>query len=153
MLRYFPRSRAAESIGSGMSFGLRKAGIDVGADHHDQIFCSRRRRFGRPDFVFPAAHVAVFVDGCFWHGCPAHGQIPASNRRFWKEKINRNIARDIRITRKLRRLGWHVFRVWEHNLGKPLLNRKLGRLRRIVGAGRPIDRAPAGRKKLRDLCP
>jgi len=90
---------------------------------------------GHPDFVFPAARVAVFVDGCFWHGCPAHGQIPAANRRFWKNKIDRNIARDLRTTRKLRRLGWHVFRVWEHDLGKPLLNRKLGRLRRIVVAG------------------
>ena len=87
---------------------------------------------GKPDFVFPAARVTVFVDGCFWHGCPVHGQIPASNRQFWINKITSNIARDRRATRKLRTLGWHVFRVWEHDLNKPTLNRKIGRMRRIV---------------------
>ena len=87
---------------------------------------------GNPDFVFPDARVAVFVDGCFWHGCPLHGQIPASNRKFWKKKINGTIIRDNRTTRILRRLGWHVFRIWEHDLGKPRLNCKLGRMRRIL---------------------
>ena len=88
--------------------------------------------FGKPDFVFPRARIAVFVDGCFWHGCPRHGEIPADNRNFWKEKIARNIRRDNLVTRKLRIMGWHVFRVWQHDLGKPQLNRKLGKIRRIL---------------------
>ena len=88
--------------------------------------------FGKPDFVFPRARIAVFVDGCFWHGCPRHGEIPADNRNFWKEKIARNIRRDNLVTRKLRIMGWHVFRVWQHDLGKPQLNCKLGKIRRIL---------------------
>ena len=88
--------------------------------------------FGKPDFVFPRARMSVFVDGCFWHGCPRHGQIPANNRKFWKEKIARNIRRDNQVTRKLRFLGWHVFRIWQHDLGKPALNPKLGKIRRIL---------------------
>lgn len=87
---------------------------------------------GKPDFTFPRAQVAVFVDGCFWHGCPVHCQIPATNRKFWKNKIHRNMRRDKQVARKLRYEGWHVFRIWEHDLGKPILNRKLGKLRRIV---------------------
>ncbi|MGI9298651.1 MAG: very short patch repair endonuclease [Gammaproteobacteria bacterium] len=87
---------------------------------------------GSPDFVFPAARAAVFVDGCFWHGCPIHGTTPKTNRRFWREKIARNIARDKKVSRCLRRDGWHVFRFWEHDLKKKIVLRKLGRLRRIV---------------------
>lgn len=87
---------------------------------------------GKPDFVFPAARVAVFVDGCFWHGCPLHGHIPKSNGKFWERKIITNMIRDERITRKLRRLGWHVFRIWEHEINKPVLNRKLGKIRRVL---------------------
>lgn len=88
---------------------------------------------GKPDFVFPSARVAVFVDGCFWHGCPLHGQIPENNGEFWRKKINGNVIRDCRTTRKLRSLGWHVFRVWEHDINKPKLNCKIGRIRCILG--------------------
>lgn len=93
-----------------------------------------RALLGSPDFVFPAARAAVFVDGCFWHGCPIHGTIPKTNRRFWREKIARNIARDKKISRRLRRDGWHVFRFWEHDLKGKIVFRKLGRLRRVVQA-------------------
>jgi len=71
---------------------------------------------GRPDFVFSKERVAVFVDGCFWHGCPKHCRMPASNRKYWVSKIDRNVRRD-RVTRKvLRANGWKVVRVWEHEL-------------------------------------
>jgi DNA mismatch endonuclease (patch repair protein) len=78
----------------------------------------RRRAavFGRPDFVFPKARVAIFVDGCFWHGCPLHGQLPAANRIFWQTKLLRNIARDKAVNRELRRLGWSIVRFWQHEL-------------------------------------
>jgi DNA mismatch endonuclease (patch repair protein) len=61
----------------------------------------RRRQplFGKPDFVFREARVAVFVDGCFWHGCPRHGTRPKTNAGFWNEKIRRNIARDRLVNR------------------------------------------------------
>ena len=75
--------------------------------------------FGRPDFVFPKARVAVFVDGCFWHGCPKHATFPASNRAFSKRKFISNKLRDRLVNRTLRRKGWRVVRVWEHDLRKP----------------------------------
>jgi DNA mismatch endonuclease, patch repair protein len=72
---------------------------------------------GRPDFVFVAARVALFVDGCFWHGCPVcDRRIPRSRRAFWQEKITTNRLRDRRVTRQLRAQGYRVLRVWEHSL-------------------------------------
>lgn len=72
--------------------------------------------FGKPDFVFRARRVAVFVDGCFWHGCPKHGTRPRQNRAFWDRKLRRNRARDRRVNRELRAQGWRVLRIWEHEL-------------------------------------
>ncbi len=73
---------------------------------------------GSPDILFPKARVAVFVDGCFWHGCPTHGTFPKSNSDFWKNKITRNKERDRSVNAKLRSLGWRPVRVWEHDLKK-----------------------------------
>src|ERR1035441_10294503 len=72
--------------------------------------------FGKPDFIFRQARLALFLDGCFWHGCPKHGTQPAGNRSFWKKKFARNIARDRLVNRALRRAGWRVLRIWEHDL-------------------------------------
>jgi DNA mismatch endonuclease (patch repair protein) len=68
----------------------------------------------RPDIVFGSARMAVFVDGCFWHGCPRHGTMAKSNRRFWEGKILANKVRDTDTNRRLRAAGWRVVRVWEH---------------------------------------
>jgi DNA mismatch endonuclease (patch repair protein) len=68
----------------------------------------------RPDVVFTRHRVAVFVDGCFWHCCPEHGRIPKSNLDYWIPKLQANVTRDRRVTAALRRDGWHVVRVWEH---------------------------------------
>jgi len=76
----------------------------------------KNRLPGRPDIVFPAQRVAVFVDGCFWHGCPAHYQKPGTNARFWSEKIRRNIERDKEVNVLLRLEGWKVMRLWEHDV-------------------------------------
>jgi DNA mismatch endonuclease (patch repair protein) len=72
--------------------------------------------YGRPDFIFPAARLAIFVDGCFWHGCPIHGALPRTNRAFWRDKLARNKARDQQVNRALRRLGWKTMRLWQHEL-------------------------------------
>jgi DNA mismatch endonuclease, patch repair protein len=69
---------------------------------------------GTPDIVLPVRGVAVFVHGCFWHGCPWHYTEPRNNRRWWREKIARNKARDRRKAAMLRRQGWRVMTVWEH---------------------------------------
>jgi DNA mismatch endonuclease, patch repair protein len=68
----------------------------------------------RPDVVFTRAKVVVFVDGCFWHGCPDHGRIPGRNQAYWVPKLERNAKRDLCNAVALRGDGWHVERVWEH---------------------------------------
>jgi DNA mismatch endonuclease, patch repair protein len=72
--------------------------------------------FGKPDFLFRRNRLALFVDGCFWHGCPRCYKRPKSNRKFWDAKIARNRERDSLVNRELRRLGWRVIRIWEHDL-------------------------------------
>lgn len=71
---------------------------------------------GKPDFTFRQERVALFVDGCFWHGCPKHLRLPSSNRRYWEKKVARNQARDRAVSRELRLRGWRVLRVWEHEV-------------------------------------
>ncbi len=70
--------------------------------------------FGKPDFVFRKARLAVFVDGCFWHGCPLHATFPKSNQSYWLPKLAENKERDQRQSDKLRTAGWAVIRFWEH---------------------------------------
>ncbi len=74
------------------------------------------RIVGKPDFVFPKSKLAVFVDGCFWYGCPKCYRRPLSNRKYWDTKILRNKKRDKRQRAKLRREGWDVLTIWEHEL-------------------------------------
>ena len=90
----------------------------------------------RPDFVFRKQRLVVFVDGCFWHGCPAHYTRPKARRVFWDAKIAANRARDRRINRALRAAGWRVLHVWEHGLKARQLGRTLARLRRAVDSER-----------------
>lgn len=71
---------------------------------------------GRPDFYFPIRRLAVFVDGCFWHGCPKHYNRPATNPRFWATKLQTNKGRDREVRRLLRKKGIRVLRIWEHDL-------------------------------------
>lgn len=68
----------------------------------------------KPDIVFTRDRVAVFIDGCFWHGCPDHGRLPRANGGYWGPKFERNAARDARVNSALRNHGWTVVRVWEH---------------------------------------
>ena len=68
----------------------------------------------RPDVVFPRLRLAVFVDGCFWHGCPEHGSRPSGNSEFWAAKIDGNRRRDADQTEWLEGEEWTVLRVWEH---------------------------------------
>jgi len=88
----------------------------------------------RPDFVFRRERLVVFVDGCFWHGCPIHFTRPKSRRVFWDAKIAANRARDRRLDRALRAAGWRVLHVWEHALAPREIARTLARVRRAVGS-------------------
>lgn len=70
---------------------------------------------GRPDVAFTAARLAVFVDGCFWHSCPDHRVFPKNNRDWWRDKLERNVARDREKDAQLDLMGWVVVHVWEHD--------------------------------------
>jgi len=83
--------------------------------------------FGRPDFANKARRIALFLDGCFWHGCPRHFKIPKTNADFWGEKIARNRRRDREVGRILRKAGWTVLRMWEHGLKNPPKKKALQR--------------------------
>lgn len=86
---------------------------------------------GKPDFLFRKQKLAVFVDGCFWHGCLAHGNRPTANRSFWAMKIARNRLRDREVTRMLKAKGWCVLRIWEHELPRKWESRLLNKVRRF----------------------
>ncbi len=84
----------------------------------------------RADLVFTRAKVAVFVDGCFWHGCPTHHTVAKSNADFWAQKVTRNRERDAETDRLLRDAGWTVIRVWEHEPADDVVARILPSVRR-----------------------
>jgi DNA mismatch endonuclease, patch repair protein len=69
----------------------------------------------RADVVFPRERVAVFIDGCFWHCCPTHGNVPQDPNGYWARKLGRNVERDRRNERALKAAGWLVLRIWEHD--------------------------------------
>ena len=73
---------------------------------------------GKPDIVFTRKKVVVFVDGCFWHKCPVCFRPPETNAEFWNEKLQKNVERDLKVTKELEDLGWTVLRFWEHEVKK-----------------------------------
>jgi DNA mismatch endonuclease (patch repair protein) len=88
--------------------------------------------FGRPDLVFYRSRVAVFVDGCFWHGCPRHGSLPSARREFWRPKLEQNRTRDALVNRGLTDRGWRVLRIWQHELLRRNEGRLLARIERTL---------------------
>ena len=96
-----------------------------------------RRRvglLGKPDFVFAKKRTAIFVDGCFWHGCAKHCRMPKGNRNYWLTKIAGNKARDQVMGRKLRKAGWRVIRIGEHELAGKNEARLLRRIKRALAS-------------------
>ena len=88
---------------------------------------------GKPDFVFPMQRIAIFVDGCFWHGCPKCKRTPSSNTEYWDAKILRNRQRDRRVSTALRKDGWRVIRFWEHEIDRSG-DRIIGKITKLVRA-------------------
>jgi DNA mismatch endonuclease (patch repair protein) len=123
------RSRGNRSTEVRLRARLVRAGVR-------QWKLNNRDVLGQPDFVFEEARVAVFVDGCFWHGCPRCCRMPAAHSVYWAGKIEGNRRRDRQVTQRLRRAGWRVVRVWEHEI-KRSHNTVLERIVQAVGnAGR-----------------
>lgn len=87
---------------------------------------------GRPDFTFRASRLLVFVDGCFWHGCAKHCRVHATNRNYWLRKIQGNRSRDRAVSQALRKAGWRVLRIWEHELNRPAICAR--RINRLLGS-------------------
>jgi DNA mismatch endonuclease Vsr len=102
------RSTKNKTTESALRMALVRAGVKGWILHH--------KIPGNPDFYFPHEMVAVFVDGCFWHGCKKCGHIPNRNRAYWTAKLDRNQKRDKQINRHLKRHGVVVLRFWEHEL-------------------------------------
>lgn len=93
------------------------------------------------DIVFPKAKIAVFLDGCFWHGCPVHATRPKANAEWWRNKLDKNIARDIETTQHLEAAGWTVLRFWEHELPDTVARAVAEARQRASGsAGLPHER-------------
>jgi DNA mismatch endonuclease, patch repair protein len=86
----------------------------------------------RADAVFSRARVAVFVDGCFWHGCPKHCRVPTAHGEYWQSKISRNMTRDRETDDRLANAGWTVVRIWEHDDAAEAARRLADLVRRAV---------------------
>jgi len=102
------RSRGNKETELKLAVILRSAHI-TGWRRHEPLH-------GRPDFAFRRARLLIFVDGCFWHGCPRHCRLPEDNREYWQCKISRNRVRDRATTKALKISGWRVLRFWGHAL-------------------------------------
>lgn len=89
---------------------------------------AEHRRY-RADLVFTRRRIAVYIDGCFWHGCPIHHSAPRANAGYWSEKIEQNRRRDARVTELLQAAGWTVIRIWEHEDAIDAANRVLEAVR------------------------
>lgn len=108
-------------------------------------FASQRRRVVRPDFTFRQQRLIVFVDGCYWHKCPLHQTKPKQNAGFWADKLAGNVARDKATNHALRKKGWSVMRIWEHELATAdLVIRRLRR--RLLDAARRAKNKQFGRR-------
>lgn len=94
--------------------------------------------FGKPDFIFPKARLAIFVDGCFWHSCPRpkHAPRPKHRAEWWAAKLERNFERDKVVARTLRKEGWKVIRVWECDLSEKRQRYPINRIRQALATNR-----------------
>ncbi|NBV85163.1 MAG: DNA mismatch endonuclease Vsr, partial [Verrucomicrobia bacterium] len=118
MADVFSKAKRSEVMSRIRSDGNKKTELTLIAFFRANRLTGWRRRqplFGRPDFVFREHKVAVFVDGCFWHGCPKHGTQPKTNAGFWSEKIRRNKTRDRLVNATLRKAGWGVVCHYRHS--------------------------------------
>lgn len=74
------------------------------------------KHLGKPDLVLPKYKTVIFIDSCFWHNCPKHGYLPKSNLKYWRKKIERNKERDKEVSKHYKKIGWKIFRIWEHKI-------------------------------------
>ncbi|MCY7858140.1 very short patch repair endonuclease [Bacillus haynesii] len=104
--------RAVKSKGSKIELMVRKELWKRGL----RFRVNTKTLFGKPDISIKKLKLVIFIDSCFWHGCPYHARMPKSNVDFWRNKIERNIERDKEVTNHYKKRGWSIIRVWEHSL-------------------------------------
>jgi DNA mismatch endonuclease (patch repair protein) len=127
------RSRGNKDTELALAKLLRANGIKGWRRHASLKFQISSSKFQvKPDFVFRKLKLAMFVDGCFWHGCPKHSTKPQNNRTFWQRKFSANKTRDQVVTRTLKRAGWRVLRLWEHERARKNAARLMARLDRVL---------------------
>ncbi len=103
--------------------GLWKVGL--------RFFKNVNSLVGKPDIVFPRLKIVIFIDSCFWHGCPEHLRLPKSNLDYWQPKIERNKNRDIDVNNYYLVNGWHIIRIWEHELKNDFDN-QISQVERLI---------------------
>ena len=119
MVDVFSKKKRSKVMAAIRSRGNKETEIRLLAIFKQRRITGWRRHLpmvGTPDFAFRTQRVAVFVDGCFWHGCPAHSRLPKSNQEYWRRKLLKNKLRDQAVDAELRRRGWYVVRLWQHDL-------------------------------------
>lgn len=137
------RGKGNKSTEEALAKAMRRAGITGWRRHmafrlqpspYECVALGSRNRIRviRPDFTFRQQRLVVFVDGCFWHQCPIHRTEPKQNAAFWANKLAANVARDNATDKALRKKGWRVMRVWEHELA--CVDSVLRRLRRRLSS-------------------
>jgi DNA mismatch endonuclease, patch repair protein len=120
-----------------LKFKIQKVELKMKKAGHAKACTPNKGSFAatiRPDFIFPKQKLVVLVDGCFWHGCPKHSNLPVTNRAFWRKKLIGNRTRDRLVNRTLRQHGWRVIRIWQHDL-----KHEQRCLRRIIGGKRGLE--------------
>jgi DNA mismatch endonuclease, patch repair protein len=108
------RMRSNRRTDTGPELAFRSALHGLGLRFRKDFPIRLPSRSVRPDVVFTKARIAVFIDGCFWHGCPDHGTLPRANRKYWEAKLVANRKRDLAVDAALRDGGWSVLRFWAH---------------------------------------
>ncbi|MDA8272859.1 MAG: very short patch repair endonuclease [Deltaproteobacteria bacterium] len=104
--------RAVKDRDSGIEIAFRKALWQKGFRYRK----NSSKYFGKPDIVLKKYKTVIFIDSCFWHGCKKHCRIPATRKKYWETKIERNKQRDKEVSRHYKKINWKIFRVWEHDI-------------------------------------
>ena len=101
-----------KSKDSKIEVNFRKALWKAGYRYRKNV----KNYFGKPDIVLKKYRTVIFLDSCFWHGCKKHCRLPATNKKYWITKIERNKKRDKEVNKYYKKIGWEIIRIWEHKL-------------------------------------
>ena len=121
------RSQVMARIKSSGNKTTRRELAAIFRNHHMAGWRRNQKLLGKPDFVLGKHRGCVFANGCFWHGCPKYYHTPTSNVAYWASNVDRNRERKLLVSKTLKSKGWRILRVWEHELVRAILLRRLRR--------------------------